>query len=127
MAMARTTPIRVLIADDHEMVRDSLALFIEITDDMELVGVAENGEDAVALCDQHRPDVILMDLVMPVMNGVDATAIIKKFYPQIQVIGLTRPGDSELAHRVLQAGACECLFKDVGVDILTDAIRAAVK
>jgi two-component system, NarL family, response regulator LiaR len=124
--VARVDPIRVMVVDDHEMVRAGLALLVEATSDFELVGVAANGQEAVALCETVQPDVILMDLVMPVMNGVEATIHIRQRYPDIEIIAISYAADSELAHRVLQAGARACYFKDVSADIIIEAIRAAV-
>ena len=125
--MTRTRPTRVMVVDDHEMVRQGLALFVDATGDLELVGEAENGQEAVALCETVQPDVILMDLVMPIMNGVEATILIRQRFPHIEIIALTYASDSELAHRVLQAGARACYFKDVSIDVLAEAIRAAVE
>ena len=87
--MSEPGPIRVMIVDDHAMVRTGLATFLEVSDDLELVGQASNGREAVDLCEQFQPDVVLMDLVMPEMDGVTATRIIRERWPQVQVIALT--------------------------------------
>jgi len=123
--MDETSPIRVLIADDHSMVRAGLATFIRVKADLDLVGEARNGQDAVHLCEQKQPDVILMDLVMPKMDGVAATRTIRERWPQVQVIALTSFKDKDMVQDALRAGAISYLLKDVSVDELAEAIRAA--
>jgi NarL family two-component system response regulator LiaR len=114
-----------MIVDDHAMVRTGLATFIEISDDLDLIGQATDGQEAVTLCEQSQPDVILMDLVMPEMDGVMATRIIRGRWPQVQVIALTSFQEKELVQDALQAGAISYLLKNVSMDDLTAAIRAA--
>jgi len=114
-----------MIVDDHAMVRTGLATFLEVSDDLDLVSEATNGEEAVALCEQHQPDVILMDLVMPKVDGVAATRIIRERWPQVQVIALTSFQEKELVQDALQAGAISYLLKNVSMDDLTEAVRAA--
>jgi NarL family two-component system response regulator LiaR len=123
--MSEPGPIRVMIVDDHAMVRTGLATFIEVSDDLDLVGQATNGQEAVELCEQFQPDVILMDLVMPEMDGVTATRIIRERWPQVQVIALTSFQEKELVQDALQAGAISYLLKNVSMDDLTEAVRAA--
>jgi len=123
--MGETRPIRVLIADDHSMVRTGLATFIRVQPDLELVGEARDGQEALRLCEKLEPDVILMDLVMPRMDGVAATRAIRERWPQVQVIALTSFQEKELVQDALQAGAISYLLKDVSTDELADAIRAA--
>ena len=123
--MNDTRSIRVMIADDHAMVRTGLATFLEVSDDLDLVGQATNGQEALKLCEQHQPDVILMDLVMPNMDGVTATRIIRERWPQVQVIALTSFQEKELVQDALQAGAISYLLKNVSMDDLTEAVRAA--
>jgi NarL family two-component system response regulator LiaR len=106
-------------------VRSGLATFIEVSDDLDLVGQATNGQEAVELCEQFQPDVILMDLVMPEMDGVTATRIIRERWPQVQVIALTSFQEKELVQDALQAGAISYLLKNVSMDDLTEAVRAA--
>ena len=118
-------PIRVLVVDDQAVVRSGLAAFLSIYDDLDLVGEANDGAKAVNLCGQLRPDVVLMDLVMPNMDGAEATLAIRKHYPQIQVIALTSFKEDDLVKRVLEAGAIGYLLKNVSADELADAIRAA--
>lgn len=119
------TPIRVMLVDDHSMVRRGLATFLKVFDDLELAGEAENGEAAVKLCGEVQPDVILMDMVMPIMDGASATRIIRQKYPQVQVIALTSFKEGELIKNTLEAGAIGYLLKDVSADELVRAIRSA--
>lgn len=123
--MTNNKPIRVMLVDDHAVVRSGLSTFLLICDDMELVGEASNGEQAINMCPQSKPDVVLMDLVMPDMDGATATRLIRERCPQIQVIVLTSFKDQELVQGALQAGAIGYLLKDVTVDELANAIRAA--
>jgi NarL family two-component system response regulator LiaR len=117
--------IRVMIVDDHGMVRTGLATFLEISDDLDLVGEARNGQEAVALCERLQPDVILMDLVMPDLDGVTATRIIRERWPHVQVIALTSFQEEELVQDALEAGALSYLLKNVSMDELTKAVGAA--
>ncbi|MBN1954484.1 MAG: response regulator transcription factor [Anaerolineae bacterium] len=114
-----------MIVDDHDMVRSGLAMFLQAFADLVLVGDAACGRDAVTLCKELAPDVVLMDLVMPRMDGVEATRIIRERYPQTQVIALTSFDDRHLVQGVLRAGAIGYLFKNVPIDELAEAIRAA--
>lgn len=124
--MIEPSPIRVLIVDEHAMVRSGLAAFLQAFDDLELVGEATNGEEALHLCAQIQPDVVLMDLVMPVMDGVAATRAIRERYPDTQVIALTSFGDQERVKAALKAGAISYLLKDVSAEELVAAIRGAI-
>lgn len=119
--------IRLLIVDDHAMVRLGLAVFLRPYSDIEVVGEASGGEEALRLCTQNQPDVVLMDLVMPSMDGVITTQKIRQTCPHIQVIALTSFGKEELVRDALHAGAIGYLFKDVSADELVQAIRAAAK
>lgn len=123
--MNKPTPIRVMIVDDHALVRSGLRVFLLAFDDLELVAEAASGEEALRLCKQLQPDVVLMDLVMPEMDGVAATRAIRERWPQIQVIALTSFWDEELVQGALQAGAISYLLKDVSADALADGIRKA--
>ncbi|HUV90878.1 MAG TPA: response regulator transcription factor [Anaerolineae bacterium] len=123
--MVETKRIRVLLVDDHAVVRSGLGAFLLAFDDLELVGEASSGEEAVRLCDQVRPDVVLMDLVMPGMDGAAATRAIRQRCPHIQVIALTSFKEKELVQGALKAGAIGYLIKNVSADELSDAIRAA--
>jgi NarL family two-component system response regulator LiaR len=116
---------RIAIVDDHAMVRSGLAAFLSVADDLELVGEAENGQQALRLCAEERPDVVLMDLVMPGMDGVQTTRAIRERFPEIRVIALTSFPEDRLVQDVLEAGALSYLLKNVGADELARAIRAA--
>jgi DNA-binding NarL/FixJ family response regulator len=117
--------IRVLIVDDHAMVRQGIATFIELHDDIELVGEAANGREALERVEELKPDVVLMDLVMPEMDGVTATREIKARFPDVQVLVLTSFVNDAQITPALQAGASGYLLKDLPADELMDAIRAA--
>jgi two-component system, NarL family, response regulator LiaR len=123
--MSEGKPIRVMIVDDHAVVRSGLGAFLMVFDDFELVGEASSGEQAVRICNQIRPDVVLMDLVMPGMDGAAATKSIREKCPDIQVIALTSFREQELVQGALQAGAIGYLLKNVSSDELADAIRGA--
>jgi NarL family two-component system response regulator LiaR len=123
--MAETEPIRVMLVDDHAVVRSGLGAFLLAFDDLELVADAGGGEEAVRLCQQVKPDVVLMDLVMPGMDGAAATHAIRERCPHIQVIALTSFKEKELVQGALEAGAIGYLLKNVSADELADAIRAA--
>lgn len=123
--MSNEKPIRVMIVDDHAVVRSGLGAFLMAFDDLELVAEAGSGEQALKLCSQVHPDVILMDLVMPEMDGAAATRAIREKCPDIQVIALTSFKEQELVQAAMQAGAIGYLLKNVSVDELADAIRAA--
>ena len=125
--MAETKPIRVLLVDDHAMVRSGLGAFIFAFEDLELVGEASNGEEALRLCQRVEPDVVLMDLKMPVMDGAAATGQIREKYPHIQVLALTSFKEKELVEGALQAGAIGYLLKDISADELANAVRAAAE
>jgi NarL family two-component system response regulator LiaR len=120
-----TKPIRVMIVDDYEVIRNGLTVFLEAFDDLELVGEAANGTEAVRLCAAVRPNVILMDLVMPEMDGVVATRAIRQAYPAVQVIALVSFGDQDLVQSALQAGVVSYLLKNASIDDLANAIRTA--
>ncbi len=117
--------IRIMLVDDHAVVRSGLGAFLSVNPDLELVGEAENGEQAVARANILKPDVILMDLMMPVMDGVAATAAIKKQNPEIQIVALTSFQEDELVQNALKAGAVGYLMKNVSARELAAAIKAA--
>ncbi len=118
--------IQVMLVDDHNVVRSGLATFLRAYEDLELVGEAKNGLEAVKLCHQKKPDVILMDLMMPEMDGIAATRAILADYPEIKIIAMTSFEDEELVQGVLRAGAISYLLKNVTSDELAKAIREAV-
>ncbi|HZG65513.1 MAG TPA: response regulator transcription factor [Herpetosiphonaceae bacterium] len=120
-------PITILLVDDHRVVRQGVRAFLTTQPDLLVVAEAEGGTEAVQLAAQHVPDVALMDLVMPGMDGVEATRQLKRASPRTQVIVLTSYHDDEHIFPVLRAGALSYLLKDVGVDVLADAIRKAAR
>ena len=123
--MTASDTIRVMIVDDHGMVRRGLATILRVKADLELVGEASSGKEAVQICEQAQPDVILMDLVMPEMGGAEATRLIREQCPEVQVIALTSFQEKELVREALQAGAIGYLLKNVSADDLAAAIREA--
>jgi NarL family two-component system response regulator LiaR len=123
--MSESDPIRVLLVDDHAVVRSGLSAFLLAFDDLELAGEASSGEEAVRLCDRLQPDVVLMDLVMPGMDGAQATHAIREKCPAIQVIALTSFKEKELVEGAMEAGAIGYLLKNVSADELARAIREA--
>lgn len=118
-------PIRVILVDDHTMVRRGLATMLKIFDDLELAGEAESGEAAIQLCAEVLPDVILMDMALPLMDGAAATRAIRERFPHVQVLALTSFKEGDRIKKALQAGAIGYLLKDVTADELVRAIRAA--
>ena len=123
--MIEKKTIRVLLADDHGMVRKGIIAYLKNQAGVEICGEARNGREAIALCEEHQVDVVLMDLVMPELNGVAATREIREKWPDIQVIALTSFQEKDLIKGVLQAGAISYLLKDVTGEELAEAIRAA--
>ena len=122
--MNPVTPIRILIADDHPVVREGLAAMIKRRTDMTVVAEANHGQEAVALFHQHQPDVVLMDLRMPGMDGVEAILTIRAQTPEARVIVLTTYDTDEDIYRALRAGAKAYLLKDTPREELLDTIRA---
>ena len=118
-------PVRVMIVDDHAVVRSGLSTFLMAYDDLEFVGDASGGLEAVRKCPELRPDVILMDLVMPEVDGAEATRLIRDACPHVQVIALTSYKEEELVQGALKAGAIGYLLKNVSAEELAGAIRAA--
>jgi two-component system, NarL family, response regulator LiaR len=117
--------IRVLIVDDHDIVRKGLIVLLENFDDFDVIGDVGDGQIAYEFCRQHRPDVVLMDMVMPRTDGVTATRQIRDAFPQIQVIALTSFNDDDNVQEALKAGAISYLMKNVSVDELANAVRKA--
>jgi NarL family two-component system response regulator LiaR len=114
-----------MLVDDHAVVRSGLSAFLLAFDDLEYVGEATGGAEAVERCLALRPDVVLMDLVMPDVDGAEATRRIKQACPHVQVIALTSYREDDLVQGALKAGALSYLLKNVSADELADAIRAA--
>jgi DNA-binding NarL/FixJ family response regulator len=115
-------PVRVLLADDQRLVRESLGTLLSLLDDIELVATASDGEEAVALCDEHHPDVVLMDLRMPRMDGIEAMRSLRERHPDVRVIALTTYADDESVLGALRAGARGYLTKDAGGQDIRGAI-----
>jgi two-component system, NarL family, response regulator LiaR len=123
----KTRPIRVVIVDDHAVVRSGLNDFVMAFDDLELVGGARGGREAVEICAKTRPDVVLMDMVMPDMDGATATRAIREANPSIQIIALTSFREEELVNAALKAGAIGYLLKNISANELAKAIRNAAQ
>lgn len=128
--MAPPASIRVFLVDDHNVVRRGMHAYLDMLDDIEIVGEAGDGRQAlerIAALEQQDllPDVVLMDLLMPQMDGIEATAELKRRYPMVEVVALTSFIEEEKVHRALQAGAAGYLLKDAEADEVARAIRAA--
>ena len=123
--LASEEKIKVLIVDDHQVVRQGLRTFLELNEDILVLGEAADGLDAVELAARLKPDVVLMDLVMPRLDGIAATNKIKSLGGGTKVIALTNFTEDDKVFPAIQAGACSYLLKDVSPDALVDAIRAA--
>jgi len=119
--------IRVLVADDHSVVRGGLRLFMLAFSDLELVGEAENGQQAIDYCRLYEPDVVLMDLMMPEVNGVEATREISMKYPNIHVVILTSFPEQQLVQDAIAAGALGYMLKTASAQELVEAIRSAAR
>jgi NarL family two-component system response regulator LiaR len=125
--VSESRPIRVMLVDDHQMVRNGLGTFLLVHDDLELVGEAGDGQQALAIFERVRPDVVLMDLKMPRMDGVEATRALLERDPEVRIVAFTSFKDEALIREALDAGAIGYLLKDVDADDLADAIRAAYR
>lgn len=123
--MSEIDPIRVMTVDDHEIVRGGIRFLLLAFDDLELVAEAHSGEEALRLCEQIQPDVVLMDMMMPGMDGPTTTQAIREHIPHVQVLALTSFHDEELVQRAMQAGAIGYLVKDIPARELAEAIRSA--
>ena len=122
---ADSGPIRVVTVDDHEIMRGGVRFLLLAFDDLELVGEARRGDEAVRMCLELTPDVALVDMKMPGMDGIQTTAAIKNACPGVQVLILTSFHDRDLVHRSMQAGAVGYVLKDSSKEDLASAIRAA--
>ena len=119
--------IKVLIVDDHDVVRQGLKMYLGLDADLEVVGEAENGQEALALARNLRPDVILMDLLMPVMDGITAIAVIRQELPETEIIALTSVLEDASVVGAVRAGAIGYLLKDTKAEGLCRAIKAAAE
>jgi DNA-binding NarL/FixJ family response regulator len=118
-------PIRLLIVDDHAVVRQGLQMFLKLDSELEIIGEAVNGQQAIQLAEELKPDIVLMDLLMPVMGGVEAIAIIRRDMPDVEVIALTSVLEDKAVIEAIRAGAIGYLLKDTESDELIRAIKAA--
>jgi DNA-binding NarL/FixJ family response regulator len=119
--------IKVLIVDDHTLVRDGIRALLALIADIEVAGEASNGKEALEKVKELRPDVVIMDLAMPIMGGLEATRRIRKEFPETRVVALTQYDDSEYVIPVIEAGACGYVTKMVASSELTSAIQAAYR
>jgi NarL family two-component system response regulator LiaR len=117
--------IRILIVDDHGVVRQGLRMYLALDPELEVVGEAVNGAEALRLAHEQKPDVVLMDLLMPVMDGIAATTAIRRELPDIEVIALTSVLEDSAVYGAMRAGAIGYLLKDTEADELSRAIKAA--
>jgi DNA-binding NarL/FixJ family response regulator len=118
-------PIRVVITDDHSVVRQGLRMFLGLDSEMDVVGEAENGAEALKLVEELAPDVVLMDLLMPVMGGIEAIGQIKSRFPEVEVVAMTSVLEDAAVIGAIRAGAIGYLLKNTDADALNQAIRAA--
>jgi NarL family two-component system response regulator LiaR len=119
--------IRIVLVDDHIKVHRAIAAAVGVWDDLELVGQGSNGIEAIQLCEEHTPDVVLMDVVMPGMDGIEATRVITERFPQIKVLALSSFQDEESVRSMLDAGAVGYLLKNSSIDDLAQTIRTAYR
>ena len=122
--MMSAEKIKVLIVDDHQVVRQGLRTFLNLNDDIQVVGEASDGSQALELAAQLRPDIILMDLVMPRLNGIEATARIKSLGLESRIIVLTSFAGDDQVFPAIEAGASGYVLKDISAEALAEAIRA---
>src|SRR5690625_3220056 len=120
-----TAPISILLVDDHVVVRQGLKMVISLEPDFEVAGEASDGEEAVAAAHELQPDVVLMDLLMPVMNGVEAIRRLKEELPEIEIVALTSVLEDRLVVEAVEADAMGYLLKETSPEVLFEAIRAA--
>lgn len=125
--MGRKTPIRVLVVDDHRHIHDVISRVLIGISDILLVGQAANGREAIELCEEVQPDLILMDVVMPVMDGTQATERIRQLYPDIKILVLSSFQDHESVHQLLRGGAVGYITKDALTQDLVDVIRTTMQ
>ena len=126
MSEKSKSPIRIVLVDDNEVVRNSLKLFIAVSEYLHLVGEASNGYEAISACEFHQPDLILMDINMPSMNGIEATRIISQKFPDVIVLALTTLSDDGNIQKIIEAGAVLAISKQISIDDITRIIRESV-
>jgi NarL family two-component system response regulator LiaR len=122
--MTDQNPIRVVLADDHAQMHRTVQVILGSTLDIKLVGQGANGKEAIALCEQYQPDIVLMDVVMPVMGGIEATKVLHERYPEIKILVLSSFQDHESVYTMLRNGAVGYLTKSSLADDLAGTIRA---
>jgi DNA-binding NarL/FixJ family response regulator len=120
-------PVRVLLVDDHAVVRQGIKMFLGLDKEIAVIGEAQNGQEACDLCAVLKPDIVLMDIIMPVMDGLTATQCIKNAHPEIEVIALTSILEDDKVFKAIHAGAMGYLMKDTKADALAKAIKGAFR
>ena len=120
--MSKSSNIRVMVVDDHDMARAGISTVVSAFDEFELVAEAADGAEAIEICEQVQPDVILMDMMMPVMGGVEATRAIRHVNHDVRIIAVSNSQEADLVQAALSAGADAYLTKDISVDELVSAI-----
>lgn len=120
--MTITEPIKVLLADDHPVVRQGLIQVLQVSEKIEIVGEAGNGEDAIRLCRERKPDIIIIDIQMDGMGGIEATGIIRRQNPDVVIVGLSTFPQAEVVNAMMTAGANGYLLKDISSDELIEAL-----
>lgn len=118
-----TEPIRVILIDDHSQIHRAIAALIDYWDDLELIAQGATGEEAIQLCTEYQPDIVLMDVMMPGMSGAEATAVIMQQKPEIKILALSSFQDSESVQAMLEAGAIGYVLKTSSIDDLANTIR----
>jgi len=122
--MTDENPIRVVLVDDHSQMHRIVQATLRATPDIKLVGQGANGQEGITLCEQHRPDIVLMDVVMPVMDGIEATIILHEHLPQVKILVLSSFQDHESVYAMLRNGAVGYITKDSLAEDLAETIRA---
>jgi DNA-binding NarL/FixJ family response regulator len=118
-------PIRILLVEDNQVFREALELLLGMRADIEVVASVGDGSEAVAACDQHAPQVVLLDYRLPMMDGVQTTVAVKEAHPDIAVVCLTASANSREIEALYEAGATACLTKDQELDEIVDAVKRA--
>jgi DNA-binding NarL/FixJ family response regulator len=127
MKQKRVEFLRVIVVDDDALIRDSLKMLLELEEDIQVIGTACNGQEAFTLCQQDKPDIVLMDIRMPVLDGVLGTKQIKALFPDVRVVILTTFRDDEYIKEALKNGAEGYILKSQPADSIVDSLRAVAK
>jgi two-component system, NarL family, response regulator LiaR len=125
--MTEKKVIKVIVVDDHPLVRHGIKTVFEAYDDIEMIAEAENGKEALEICAKYKPDVVIMDMVMPILDGAEATSQLIRSFPDIKVIALTSFNDKDLIRKSLKAGAVSFVLKNVSGAKLVKIIKDAYK